>query len=65
MSQGFKIYTKTGDKGTTALYTGDRVAKDHTIFNSLGSVDELNAHLGLARTHYKIMLAAKAPQLPT
>lgn len=56
MSSGFKIYTKTGDAGTTALYTGDRVAKDHAIFNSLGSIDELSAHLGLARTHYKQML---------
>ena len=59
MSQGFKIYTKTGDAGTTSLYTGDRAPKDHEIFNSLGSIDELNAHLGLARTHYKLMLAAK------
>ena len=64
MSQGFKIYTKTGDAGTTSLYTGDRAPKDHAIFNSLGSIDELNAHLGLARTHYKLMLAAKQPQMP-
>lgn len=64
MSSGFKIYTKTGDSGTTALYTGDRLAKDHAIFSSLGSIDELNAHLGLARCHYTNMLsnAATAPQ---
>ena len=56
MSQGFKIYTKTGDKGTTALFTGDRLAKDHAIFQSLGSIDELNAHLGLARHHYTLLV---------
>ena len=52
MSQGFKIYTKTGDAGTTGLFTGDRLPKDHAIFQSLGSIDELNAHLGLARHYY-------------
>ena len=56
MSQGFKVYTKTGDTGTSSLYTGDRLQKDHAIFNSLGSVDELNAHLGLARAHYHTMV---------
>ena len=55
MSNRFKIYTKTGDAGTTALYTGDRLAKDNHLFTSLGSIDELNAHLGLAREHYSIM----------
>jgi len=53
MSQGFKIYTKTGDKGTSSLYTGDRMFKDHMIFQCLGSIDELNAHLGLAREYIK------------
>ena len=55
MANSFKIYTKTGDKGTTALYTGDRLPKDHQLFTSLGSIDELNAHLGLAREHYSGM----------
>ena len=58
MASGFKIYTKTGDAGTTALYTGDRLGKDHAIFTSLGSIDELNAHLGLARCHYGLMLSS-------
>lgn len=49
----FKIYTKTGDKGTSSLYTGDRLEKDNKIFECLGSVDELNAHLGLAIEHCK------------
>ena len=47
------MYTKGGDKGTTSLYTGDRLSKDNTIFMSLGAIDELNAHLGLAREHYQ------------
>jgi len=47
----FKIYTKTGDKGTSALYTGDRLQKNDDIFMCLGAIDELNAHLGLAREH--------------
>ena len=59
MSSGFKIYTKTGDAGTTMLFTGDRLNKDHAIFQSLGSIDELNAHLGLARHHYLEMVAQK------
>ena len=42
-----KIYTKTGDKGTSALWTGDRFPKNHHIFECLGSIDELNAYLGL------------------
>ena len=51
MSSSYKIYTKTGDKGTSSLYTGVRMQKNSEIFESLGSIDELNAHLGLAREH--------------
>ena len=47
----FKIYTKTGDKGTSALYTGDRLDKNDKIFYCLGSIDEINANLGMAREH--------------
>ena len=46
-----KIYTKTGDKGETALADGSRVAKHSRRVASYGTVDELNATLGLARLH--------------
>jgi cob(I)alamin adenosyltransferase len=44
-----KIYTKTGDKGTTALFGGTRVSKHHIRIESYGTIDELNAWLGLIR----------------
>ncbi|WP_299768749.1 cob(I)yrinic acid a,c-diamide adenosyltransferase [uncultured Dokdonia sp.] len=44
-----KIYTKTGDKGTTALFGGTRVPKHHIRIDSYGTVDELNSHIGLIR----------------
>jgi cob(I)alamin adenosyltransferase len=44
-----KIYTKTGDKGTTALFGGTRVPKHHIRIESYGTVDELNSHIGLIR----------------
>ncbi len=42
-----KIYTKTGDKGTTALFGGSRVPKSHYRIEAYGTVDELNANIGL------------------
>lgn len=44
-----KIYTKTGDDGTTGLYGGGRVRKDDVRIEAFGAVDELNAALGVAR----------------
>ncbi|SFN49495.1 cob(I)yrinic acid a,c-diamide adenosyltransferase [Salegentibacter flavus] len=44
-----KIYTKTGDKGTTALFGGTRVPKHHIRIESYGTVDELNSYIGLVR----------------
>ena len=44
-----KIYTKTGDKGTTSLASGKRVAKDHYRIKAYGTVDELNSILGIIR----------------
>ena len=43
-----KIYTKTGDEGETGLFAGGRVPKDDPRIEAFGTVDELNAILGLA-----------------
>ncbi len=45
----YKIYTKTGDQGETGLFGGKRLPKYHIRIESYGTVDELNAHLGLVR----------------
>ena len=44
-----KVYTKTGDTGTTVLFGGTRVPKHHIRIESYGTVDELNSHIGLIR----------------
>ena len=46
-----RIYTKTGDKGTTALGDGTRLAKHALRIEAYGTVDETNAAIGLARCH--------------
>jgi cob(I)alamin adenosyltransferase len=46
-----RIYTKTGDKGTTALGSGDRVMKYDARVEAYGTVDEANATIGMARLH--------------
>ncbi|MEA1785019.1 cob(I)yrinic acid a,c-diamide adenosyltransferase [Arenibacter sp. GZD96] len=56
-----KIYTKTGDSGSTALFGGTRVRKDHIRIESYGTLDELNSWLGLVRDqqiamHYQEIL---------
>ncbi|HXF66960.1 MAG TPA: cob(I)yrinic acid a,c-diamide adenosyltransferase [Burkholderiales bacterium] len=50
-----KIYTRTGDAGTTGLADGSRVAKDSPRIEAIGAVDELNSALGL-------LLAEELPQ---
>lgn len=52
-----KIYTKTGDDGTTSLFSGGRVGKNHLRVESYGTVDELNSHIGVIR--------ANKPSIPT
>ncbi len=49
MSKEWKIYTKTGDKGKTALIGGTRVPKYDVRIDAYGTVDELNAYVGLIR----------------
>jgi cob(I)alamin adenosyltransferase len=44
-----KIYTKTGDDGTTSLFSGGRVRKDHLRVEAYGTIDELNSILGVVR----------------
>ena len=44
-----KIYTKTGDTGTTALFGGTRVKKYNLRIESYGTVDELNSYIGLIK----------------
>ena len=46
-----KIYTRTGDDGTTGLGDGSRVAKDSARVNAYGTVDELNSALGMLLAH--------------
>lgn len=48
-----KIYTRTGDEGTTGLFGGDRVPKDHPRIAAYGTVDEVNSLVGLARAHLR------------
>ncbi|KGN72124.1 cob(I)yrinic acid a,c-diamide adenosyltransferase [Porphyromonas sp. COT-239 OH1446] len=45
-----RIVTKTGDKGSTGIFGGERVPKDHIRIEANGTMDELNAHLGLIRS---------------
>lgn len=51
MGSGFKIYTKTGDKGQTSLIGGTRVPKFHPRIEAYGTIDELNSYIGLIRDH--------------
>lgn len=46
-----KLYTRTGDDGTTGLYGGGRISKTSLRINSIGDIDELNAAIGVARSH--------------
>ena len=45
------VYTKTGDTGTTGLYTGERVPKSSLRVEAYGIIDELQAFIGLARAY--------------
>lgn len=65
-----KIYTKTGDTGSTSLFGGTRVAKHHIRINGYGTVDELNSWLGLLRdqemnVHFREILITTQDKLFT
>lgn len=46
----YRYYTRTGDKGETALYTGERVMKNSLRVEAYGTVDELQSYMGFARS---------------
>jgi cob(I)alamin adenosyltransferase len=46
-----KIYTRTGDDGTTGMADGRRIAKDALLVHAIGEVDELNSHLAVLACH--------------
>lgn len=53
-----RVYTKTGDDGSTGLVGGGRIPKDDPLMEAIGEVDELNSYLGMART---LLLDLKSP----
>lgn len=54
-----KIYTRTGDKGMTGLFGGDRVTKSHHRIMAYGALDELNSVIGLLRLHVSKKVAVQ------
>jgi cob(I)alamin adenosyltransferase len=58
-----KLYTRTGDRGETALFGGGRVPKDHPRVEAYGSVDELNSVLGVALSFIRRRRVAAALRL--
>ncbi len=53
-----RVYTRSGDKGETSLAGGQRVPKDSPRIEAYGTVDELNAHIGVARDTVESLVAA-------
>ena len=55
-----KIYTRTGDDGSTGMADGSRVSKADSVFSVMGDIDELNSHIGLVRAQLTQALSADA-----
>ena len=58
-----KIYTKTGDKGTTSLIGGTKVPKSHLRIESYGTIDELNSFIGLLGDHLDLLASTATPSV--
>src|SRR5215467_1832327 len=58
-----KIYTRTGDKGTTSLIGGTKVPKSHLRIETYGTVDELNSFIGLLGDQLVLAQPAAQPQV--
>lgn len=60
-----KIYTKTGDKGETSLYSGQRVLKNDPFIEAIGIIDECNSSIGAAISFFPTDLQTLKKQLET
>jgi cob(I)alamin adenosyltransferase len=64
-SRNYRIYTKTGDKGTSSLYNGQRRSKGDVFFEALGDVDELNGFIGLCRESLRSLSLSTSSEVNT
>lgn len=58
-----RIYTKTGDKGSTQLLSGEKTSKSNPRLEAYGSIDELGAHAGLLLEHLRQISGFPEPRL--
>jgi len=57
-----KVYTRTGDKGTTRLASGQMISKDHLRLEAYGTIDELNSVIGIVRAFLPTEMKKAAPR---